>query len=99
MSKTRTVLVLALGGLLSGFTVAARQSAPQALLFPVEVGYRLTLTYESDHSVSCNVNAVSGDFVRCVAGEREDRFGPTRPVVEQWYNLRTARMIMRTFPR
>jgi hypothetical protein len=99
MSRIRTALVLALCGVLSGFTVAARQPAPQALLFPVEVGYRLTLTYESDHSVSCNVNAVSGDFVRCAEGDSENRVGPTRPVVEHWYNLRTARMIARTFSR
>jgi hypothetical protein len=98
MHKRGAVLCLALGATLGGLTVAARQPEIQATLFPVEVGYRLTLTYESEHTIACTVNAVSGDFIRCEPDGRQNRagFSLARPQVENWYNLRTARMITRT---
>jgi hypothetical protein len=91
MRNRGMVLVLMAGAVLAGYAFGDRALQAQGPVFPVEVGQRITLGYDSGSGVSCHVAAISGEFVRCES-RRDDRV-LRRPRPETWYNVRVAQWL------
>jgi hypothetical protein len=99
MRNRGLMMLLVLGAVLGGYATRARSVEAQSSAFSVEIGQRITLSY-GDGAVNCDVNAVSGDFVRCDPdGKGDTRFVGSFPRVESWYNLRVARVITKSIPK
>jgi hypothetical protein len=54
----------------------------------------ITLGYEVGVSYDCRIGAIVGELVRCEQPGRREDFGLSpQPLREEWYNLRTVRLI------